>query len=82
MYSYHEKVLYVAASVIALMLIFPPTKKFYNQYGSQIQPTYSYDFIFSLPGGESVNIEVLLIQWLVVGLVAAILYFAASKKRI
>jgi hypothetical protein len=79
MYSYKEKVLCVAASVIALMLIFPPTKKVYDQYGDHIiQPTYSYDFIVSLQGGASIRIQVLLIQWLWVGLVAAIVYFAAS----
>src|SRR3981081_2567255 len=65
-------------------LVFPPTKKFYHEYGvygGQIQPTYSYDFIFSLDGGASVNIGVLLIQWLGVCLVAAILYFATSKRK-
>jgi hypothetical protein len=75
--NYQEKVLYVAASVIALMLIFPPTNKF-DSYGHL---TTSYDYIFSLPDRVFINIQVLLIQWLGVSLIAAILYFAASKKK-
>ncbi|MGH6812625.1 MAG: hypothetical protein ACREDM_09845 [Methylocella sp.] len=82
--SYQEKVLYGAASIIALMLIFPPTKKYniseFYPYSTTL--TTSYDYIFSLPNGAFVNIQVLLLQWLGVGLVAAILYFAASKKSV
>jgi len=79
--AYQEKVLYVAASVIALMLIFPPTLEIHMNYPYSRYSTNSYDFIFSLPNNTSVNIQVILIQLLVVCLVAAMLYFVASKKK-
>jgi hypothetical protein len=73
---YGEKVVYGAASVIALMLIFPPTKK-YSGWPERL--TESYDCIFSLQENAFVNIQLLLVQWLAVGIVAALLYFASFK---
>jgi len=77
--DYQGKILLVAASVIALMLVFPPTMK-YNKYAQSY--TNSYEFIFDLHDDTFVNIQVLLVQWLGIGLVTAIVYFVASKKRV
>ena len=74
MNSHQQKILYVAATVIALMLIFPPTTK------PSYPPRNDYDFLFSLPNDVHVNVQLLFIQWFGVCLVAGILYLAAAKK--
>jgi hypothetical protein len=74
MNSHQQKILYAAATIIALMLIFPPT------YGSPFTPRNAYDFLFSLPNDAHVNVQLLFIQWFGVCLVAGILYLATAKK--
>lgn len=78
-------VLYVCATVVVLMLLFPP---FHTVYPAR---SYSrgYAFLLSGPGysynfGENsatVDVSTLLVQWLGVILVGAILWFAFRDKK-
>jgi hypothetical protein len=72
MNDYQRKVLIAAASLIGLMLIYPPFQIMGRSVG--------YSWILSPPyAAATINIGQLLIQWLAVILISGIA-FALSKK--
>ena len=79
----HQKLLIASAAIIILMLLFPPFQ-FYMENGALLN--MGYGFLFDPPelserAVATVNIGMLLVQWVAVILVGAILWFVILNKE-
>ena len=71
-----RRVLQVLAVVLIAMLLFPPVRTAYGYFTDE-----SYAFIFALPFRASVNVGLLLVQWLFAMAVGGIAYAVAKSPE-
>lgn len=74
-----RKVLFWAGAVVVVMLLFPP---FVAHYRTGTVENCGYEFLLTPPNSScTVDIAVLLVQWIAVAIVGAILWFALRDKQ-
>lgn len=71
-----RRVLQVLAVVLVVMILFPPVRTGYSYFTDE-----SYAFIFALPFRSSVNVGLLLVQWLFAGAVGGIAFVLSKGDR-
>jgi hypothetical protein len=76
MNSRQRRVLRIAAAVIVAMLLFPP----FHYVGRAGTFNEGYGFLLASPHGATVDIGMLLVQWVAVVLVSGILWFLMRDK--
>jgi hypothetical protein len=74
-------ILIAAAVVVALMLLMPPFNVDVDMFGSRPILRLAYHMIFNGPQGGTVDVMLLLAQWIAVGIVGAIAYFISADKK-
>ena len=71
-----RRVLQILAVILVAMILFPPVRTGYGYFTDE-----SYAFIFALPFRSSVNVGLLLVQWLFAGAVGGIAFILAREAK-
>ena len=78
-----KRIVIGAAGAVLLTLLFPP---FHIRYGNGVVANLGFGFLFdapSRPGGGvqgSVTVELLLIEWVAIAIVAGVLWWLLKEK--